>query len=181
MLIGSLWLCIPIVGWVLNMGHRIVVVHHLIHGDIQPWPAWGNLRELLRHGVITLAGMLLYLLPAAITGCVAYLLWSWAIGIIAGVFFVIGICAIPGYMTAYCAQFDHREVFNIRRSLQRVVHAGPAYWKAWGITLVALAGSFFGLLGFGVLFLFTSVWFWQAAAFCFANTMTRASTQLETR
>ena len=33
--------------------------------------------------------------------------------------------------------------------------------------------SFVGLLGLGVGFLFTSMWFWQVAAFCFATVFTR--------
>ncbi len=49
---------------------------------------------------------------------------------------------------------------------------GPAYWRAWSIALCALLLSFLGLLGFGVLFFVTSVWFWQVAGFSFATVFT---------
>jgi hypothetical protein len=42
-----------------------------------------------------------------------------------------------------------------------------------GIALAALACSFLGLLGLGVGFLFSSVWFWQVTGFSFASTMTQ--------
>ena len=38
-LIGALWLLVPGVGWVLNMGHRIVLVHNMMRGG-PAWPAW---------------------------------------------------------------------------------------------------------------------------------------------
>ncbi|HEX6912952.1 MAG TPA: hypothetical protein VF142_21260 [Longimicrobium sp.] len=41
--------------------------------------------------------------------------------------------------------------------------------RGWGIALSALAPSFLGLLGLGVGFLATSVWFWQGAGFSFAG------------
>ena len=51
------------------------------------------------------------------------------------------------------------------------MHAGPLYMKAWAIGLCAVAISFLGLFVFGVGFLVTSVWFWQVAAFSFANSL----------
>ena len=77
--------------------------------------------------------------------------------------------AIPGYMSHYCRRFDAREVFDPARALRRVRQGGRAYWRAWGITLAALAVSFVGLLGLGVGFLVTSVWFWQVAGYSFAT------------
>lgn len=47
------------------------------------------------------------------------------------------------------------------------------YFKAWIIGLAAVFVSFFGLLAFGIGFLITSVWFWQVAAFSFANAMNK--------
>lgn len=55
------------------------------------------------------------------------------------------------------------------RALSRALQGGRAYWKAWGIALSALAPSFLGLLGLGVGFLATSVWFWQGPGFSFAG------------
>ena len=60
-------------------------------------------------------------------------------------------------------------MFDPARALRRVRQGGRAYWHAWGITLAALAVSFVGLLGLGLGFLVTSVWFWQVAGYSFAT------------
>jgi len=44
-IIGGLWLLVPVVGWLMNMGHRIRVVHRMHHGR-PVWPAWSEPREL---------------------------------------------------------------------------------------------------------------------------------------
>lgn len=178
LLIGGLILFIPFVGWLLNMGHRIVVTHKMLHGDDNPWPAWGQPLDLLKHGLITFAGMVLYHIPAALAIILAQQLNSVLLYALAVVLWMLGTCVVPGYMTAYCVYYDAREVFNIIRSIKRVLNARSTYWKAWAITLCAMFTSFLGLLGFGLPFFWTSVWFWQAAAFCFANTMTRTSIDL---
>lgn len=189
---GGLWLLLcPPVGWLLNMGHRVVVTHRLLAGEQDPWPAWRNPGELFRHGLITFAGMVLYHLPATLLfAASAYwnIRWLWWA---AAILWLLATCVIPGYMTAYCRAYDPREVFNIPRSIRRVWRASmrgmagqssrkiagntdkaaPAgYWKAWTIALAALACSLLGLFGL-VLFLWTSVWFWQVAAFAFAKAM----------
>ncbi|MCA9276246.1 MAG: DUF4013 domain-containing protein [Phycisphaerales bacterium] len=180
LLIGGLVLLIPFVGWLLNMGHRIVVAHRMLHDDPNPWPAWGHPLELLKHGLITFAGMVLYHIPAAIVIIFAQQLNSVLLYALAALLWMLGTCVVPGYMTAYCVSYDPREVFNITRSIRRVLNARSTYWKAWAITFCAMLTSFAGLLGLGLLFFWTSVWFWQAAAFCFANTMTRTSIELPT-
>ena len=58
------------VGWLLNMGHRIQMVHHMQHG--RPcWPAWVGYRHLLKLGTVTFLGMVEYHLPAASVGLLA--------------------------------------------------------------------------------------------------------------
>lgn len=178
LLIGGLVLLIPFVGWLLNMGHRIAVTHEMINGNNEPWPAWSRPLQLLKHGLITFAGMVLYHIPAAIVIILAQQLNSVPLYALAALLWVLGTCVVPGYMTAYCVSYDAREVFNIPRSIKRVLNARSTYWKAWLITLCAMLTSFAGLLGLGLLFFWTSVWFWQTAAFCFANTMTRTSIEL---
>src|SRR5947207_6445747 len=74
---GALLLVLlPGIGWFLNMGHRIVVVHRMQHGE-PPWPAWKNYPQLLGHGLITFGDAVLLgpwprarvrLLGAAVTG-----------------------------------------------------------------------------------------------------------------
>jgi hypothetical protein len=168
-LIGALWLFVPGVGWVMNMGHRIVATHNALNGK-EPWPAWGT-PGILRHGLVTLLGMIVYHAPATFVGVLArefdsQLLWG-----VAGVLWLLATCLVPGYMTRYCVSFDIREIFDIRQSVVSVINSRAAYWYAWVIVLLLLCASFLGLVGFGVVFFLTSVWFWQSAAFCFASTM----------
>ena len=156
--IGAVLLFIPVVGWLLNMGHRIMMVHRMQHGHAA-WPSWSTPHVLLRHGVITFLGMVMYYLPAALFGTLSVMTDSawWLVPAALG--FVGATIAIPGYMSHYCVAFDPREIFDPACALRRCVQAGPAYWHAWGIALAALVLSFLGLLVFGVGFLFTSVWF----------------------
>ncbi len=165
---GGLWLLVPVVGWLLNMGHRIVMTHRMQHG-LPAWPAWNNYRALFRHGCITFLGMVEYHAPATIA---EFLAWRygmpWLHGL-AAILWVLATIAVPGYMSHYCYTLEAREVFHPFRALRRVFQGGRAYWHAWGIALAALALSFVGLLGLGIGFLFTSVWFWQVAGFSFAT------------
>jgi hypothetical protein len=169
---GAALLLLPGIGWLLNMGHRILFVHHMLHGR-EPWPAWRGYRQLLKHGVVTFGGMLYYYAPGLLLGWGAWRLRSPAMGALALVLCAAATVAIPGYMTHYCVRFDPREIYDPFRALSRVAQGGRAYWKAWGIALAALALSFLGLLALGVGFLVTSVWFWQVAGFSFASVFTQ--------
>ena len=171
-LIGALWLLVPGVGWLLNMGHRIMFVHQMHQGQ-PPFPAWRDHRALFKHGLVTFLGMLYYTTPAALLGAAG---WFWALPwlwVPAGVLWALATIAIPGYMTFYCREFDAREIFDPTRALRRVIQGGAAYWRAWAIVATMLALSFVGLLGLGVGFLATSVWFWQSAGFSFATVFTQ--------
>jgi hypothetical protein len=168
---GAVLLLIPVIGWILNVGHRIQFVHQMQNG--QPaWPAWDNYRQLFRKGLTTFLGMVYYYIPG-LTSTV----WGWQennrILIVSGtILLVLATLAIPGYMTHYCKSFDRSEIFNPFKSLRRVFQGGWLYWKAWGIALSALVLSFLGLAAFGIGFLVTSVWFWQVAGYSFANVFT---------
>ncbi len=171
-LIGALVFAIPVVGWILNMGHRIVITHRMQHGE-SPWPAWGDFPALLRHGMITLLGMIEYHAPAVLCGFAAwYLSIAW-LYVVAVLLWIPATVAVPGYMTHYFRRFDPAEVFNPLRAMRRVFQGGRAYWHAWSIVLVALTLSLSGLLVCGVGFLVTSVWFWQVAAFSFGSVFTQ--------
>jgi hypothetical protein len=170
--IGGLWLAVPVVGWLMNMGHRIRIVHRMHHG-LSPWPAWNDPMDLLFHGAVTFAGMAYYGAPGVLLMLLGAWLSSWLIGALGFLLWAGAVIAIPGYMSHYCRELDVREVFNPFRALGRVREGGLAYWKAWSIVLPTMLFSFVGLLGFGVGFLFTSVWFWQVAAFCFATVFTQ--------
>lgn len=169
---GALLLCVPVVGWVLNMGHRIAMTRRMQQG-LPAWPAWIGYRTLLFHGTVTFLGMVEYHTPAAACGATAWWLgWSnlWPVAIC---LWLMATAAVPGYMTHYCHSLDVREVFNPFRALRRVLEGGREYWHAWMIVLLALGCSFMGILAFGIGFLVTSVWFWQVAGFSFAIVFTQ--------
>ncbi len=167
-LIGAALLLLPGVGWLLNMGHRVMFVHRMMHGE-EAWPSWRGWTALLKHGAITFAGMLYYYAPGLILGWWAWRRDSAGLAAAAAVLLILATVAIPGYMTHYCRAFDPREIYDPFRALARAFQGGRAYWHAWAIALSALAISFVGLLGLGVGFLATSVWFWQVAGFSFAR------------
>lgn len=170
--IGGLWLLVPVFGWLLNMGHRIRVVHRLQRGE-EPWPAWGAPGELLLHGCWTFLGMAFYGAPGlALIG----LGWWGAqplLSALGGGVLLLAIIAIPGYMSHYCRAYDRREIFDPRRALSRVRQGGAAYWRAWSYVIPTMLLSLLGLPLLVVGFVWTSVWFWQVAAFCFATVFTQ--------
>lgn len=162
---AALLVLLPGLGWLLNMGHRIQMVHRMQHG-LDPWPSWQDYPRLMRDGTVTFLGMLSYYTPG-------FLVWyfkdfAWALP-----WLVVATLAIPGYMTCYCRAFDPSEIFNPFRAFSRALKGGRAYWRAWAIALRALALSFLGL-PFGLGFLITSVWFWQVAGFSFASVFNAA-------
>ncbi len=172
LVIGALWLFVPVVGWLLNMGHRVRVVHRMQKGQY-PWPAWGDPMELLKHGALTFLGMMMYGLPGVSLACLGA--WLRVVPlVVAGVLlWLAAVIAIPGYMSHYCKAYDPREIFDPFRALARVRQGGLAYWKAWAMVVPLMLLSFVGLCFFGVGFNFTSVWFWQSAAFSFGTVFTQ--------
>lgn len=167
-LIGAAWLLVPFIGWLMNMGHRVVMVHRMMQG-LPPWPSWGRPLQLLGHGLVTFGGMVYYYLPGAALGWAGWRMDSVPLMAAGALLLALATLAIPGYMTHYCRAYDPREIYDPVRALSRALQGGRAYWRAWGIALSALALSFVGLLGLGVAFLATSVWFWQVAGFSFAR------------
>jgi len=169
---GALWLLVPGIGWLLNMGHRIVMVHRMQQG-LPPTDAWREYGQLLKHGTLTALGMLLYATPGLLMLIAALRFERGALLALAAPLLIAAVLAIPGFMSHYCRRFDAREIFSPARALSRVRQGGALYWKAWGIAIVALALSFSGLLLFGLGFLVSSVWFWQVAGFAFASVFTQ--------
>jgi hypothetical protein len=171
-LLGAALVLVPVVGWLLNMGHRIEMVHKMHHRE-PAWPSWNNYGRLLKSGIITLLGMIYYYLPGAILAYVGFHAHMPWLGVLAVGLLLLATITIPGYMTHYCRNYDAREIFDPLRAFGRVLQGGQLYWKAWAIALSALALSFLGLLVLGIGFLATSVWFWQVAGFSFASVFTK--------
>ena len=172
LLVGGIWLFVPVVGWLLNMGHRVRVVHRMQRGEY-PWPAWGDPLELLKHGALTFLGMVFYGSPGVALACAGAWLRVVPLVIVGAILWLAAVVAIPGYMSHYCKAYDVREIFNPFRALSRVRQGGRAYWKAWAVVVPIMLLSFVGLAFFGVGFNFTSVWFWQSAAFSFGTVFTQ--------
>jgi hypothetical protein len=169
---AALLVLLPGLGWLLNMGHRIKVVHRMQHGQT-PWPAWNDYGGLFKHGLVTLGGMIAYYAPGAGLLFAAWKTESLALGAFALVLLTGATIAIPGFMSHYCRRFDPAEIYNPLRALRRCLQGGASYWHAWAIALAALGFSFAGFFGLGIGFLVTSVWFWQVAGFSFASVFTR--------
>jgi hypothetical protein len=167
-----LWLLVPGIGWLMNMGHRIRVVHRMHRGET-PWPAWDDPLDLLKHGTMTFLGMAFYGWPGVGLVGMGLRLGSGPLVAVGAFLWGVAVVAIPGYMSHYCKRLDPREIFDPFRALGRVRQGGRAYWKAWGIVVPAMLLSFLGLLLGGVGFALTSVWFWQVAAFSFATVFTQ--------
>ncbi|MFN0200625.1 MAG: hypothetical protein ACKVTZ_03855 [Bacteroidia bacterium] len=167
-LIGAALLLIPIWGWIANLGHRIIYTHKLLKGE-PPFPSWSDFGNITKHGLVTLAGMVLYHSPAS---CVLFLYRQYshpALLILGIVLWIMGTLLVPGYMTRYCIAFDWRVIPKPLDCLKAILKMGSYYWRAWAFVLSAMAISFLGLLGFGLGFLITSVWFWQVAAYSFTS------------
>jgi hypothetical protein len=169
---GALLLLVPFIGWILNMGHRIEMVHNMQNGR-PPWPAWGNYYKIFKNGAITFLGMLYYYTPGLGMYTLGWYFENWALKFLAVLLFIFATLAIPGYMSHYCKNFDVQEIFNPIQASHRIFQGGVLYWKAWSIALSALIVSFLGLFFFGIGFLITSVWFWQVAGYSFANVFTK--------
>ncbi len=167
-IIGGLYLLVPIYGWILNMGHRIIMTHQMQHGE-SAWPAWKNKTALLKHGSLTFLGMVQYHTPAVICEFCGRYYNIPALNILGIILWIMATIIVPGYMSHYCLKYDWREIFDPRKAVTRVFQLGLPYFHAWFIALLALVLSFSGLILGGIGFLFTSVWFWQVAGFSFAS------------
>ena len=107
-LFGAVLVLVPLVGWLLNMGHRIEMVHRM-HHEQPAWPSWNNYGRLLRSGIITFLGMVYYYLPGAVLGIISFHTRQPWLGVLASVLLLLATVAIPGYMTHYCRNYDARE------------------------------------------------------------------------
>src|SRR5687767_8751226 len=94
-IIGGLWLLVPVYGWLINMGHRIVMVHKMQNGQ-EAWPSWNNYPYLLKHGLLTFFGMVEYHVPAAV---VEYAAWRYqlpGLHVVGGVLWIAATLVVPG-------------------------------------------------------------------------------------
>lgn len=167
-------LLLPI-GWILNLGARLDVVHRLHAGSppyfrgMRPW------RHTFRRGCVSAVTIFFYLLPANISFAASgSLIYShgWKlpalVTLTVGVsLFILGVFTLPGCMTVYACEKDPSVLFDPARAFRRAWKHRGLYAKAWGIALLSILTSFFGLLALGIGFFFTSAWAWEVVGYAF--------------
>src|SRR4051812_11522462 len=80
-LVGALWLLTTLPGWVLNLGHRLEVVHRLYRDEQPPFRGFGPVLFTLQRGLTAWFAIALYLSPAALLATAAWLLWPGGAGL----------------------------------------------------------------------------------------------------
>lgn len=161
-----MWL--PLLGFVLNMGYRLQLVRRMQQGE-RLWPGWNNWSCLLRQGSVATAAIVFYNIPVLLCIGLAAVFWSWRLLVLSLVIGLFVTFFIPGFMTFYAHDQNLAHVISPWLAWGRVVAGGWIYVRAWGIVCCACFLSFLGLAVFGIGFAWTSVWFWQVAAFCFSR------------
>ena len=177
--VGGLRLLVPLVGWIVNLGHRLEVVHGLVHGLVHgPRPVFPGFRPvapLLRKGLRAFGAIVLYLAPSATLALVAATATEGAVRTAAFVgaaaLLGLGVFVLPGGMTWNAAHDDMSMLHRPDRAWRRAREGGWDSVAAWGIALVAITLSFAGLVVAGVGFLFTSAWAWHVAGYAFSTSL----------
>ena len=164
-------LLIPLVGWVLNMGHRLDVVYRIYHQEPPYYRGFAPWRRTFVRGLKAATAILVYLSPAIAFGTAAWLTWDWRLLLAAAGFFAAGVFILPGGMTYNAAFDDISYLYRPDRALQRALEGGRDYLWAWVVALSAICLSLLGLLGLGVGFFYTSVWAWMVVGYAFSRTL----------
>jgi hypothetical protein len=176
-LMGGAWMFLLVIGWILNLGHRLEVVGRLYRGDAPYFRGFVPLGYVFRRGLIAASAIFCYLLPALVSFILALIMALNAVsgaalvGGIGLVFFVLGVFTLPGCMTVYACEGDARILTHPLTAFRRAWAQRRHYLYAWGIALLAIGLSLFGLLLLGVGFFFTSVWAWQVVGYAFTVAM----------
>jgi hypothetical protein len=171
---GALLLATFLVGWILNLGHRLEVVRRVFHDEppyFRGFTPWG---KTFARGLGAFCAIACYLSPAAFLAVGAFLARGAigiVLGVVAAVVFVVAIYALPGGMTYNAAYGDLSYLYRPDKALRRAIEGGSDYVRAWGIAIAAMVLSTLGLLAFGVGFFFTSVWAWSVVGYAFSRAL----------
>jgi hypothetical protein len=175
-------LLLPI-GWILNLGARLDVVHRLFNDDVPYFRGFKPWRWTFRRGCISATTIVCYLTPAMLSGTAGwyahhiglsrFVVAVWIASAVAA--FALGVFTLPGCMTVYACENDSQVLWYPARAFRRARQAGAVYRKAWLISLAAVGLSTLGLLALGVGFIFTSVWAWEVVGYAFTIAMYSAS------
>lgn len=167
------------IGWILNLGARLDVVHRFYTEDKPYFRAFKPLKQTFLRGCVSATTIFCYLFPANVFFTTAFLLNFYdqsplyvSISSVFGLLlFILGVYTLPGCMTVYACELDPDVLKDPVRAFIRARGNHEIYMKAWIISISAILLSFFGLLFFIVGFFFTSVWAWEVVGYAFTVAM----------
>lgn len=175
LLIGGSLLFLLIPGWILNLGHRLEVVHCLANNTPPYYRGYRPWSKTFLRGLTAFFAIALYLSPAIIFGALSFLIKCSAgalfCSLTAGILFLLAVFILPGGMTYNAAFQDMSFLYRPDKALRRALAGGRDYLFAWIIALSAIFISFLGLLALGVGFFYTSVWAWQVVGYSFSRAL----------
>lgn len=173
--IGGTLLVTLLPGWILNLGHRLELVHRLAANDRPAFRGFSPWGFTFVRGLQAFLAISVYLSPCLIMGAIAWVLWSSKLfvgaagfGSVSFFLFVGGVYVLPGGMTRNAAYRDMSYLYRPDRAYQIARQGGLRYLKAWLIALTSIVLSFLGLLAAGIGFLYTSVWAWMVVGYAFS-------------
>lgn len=191
--IGGTLLLLTLPGWILNLGHRLDVVQRVYHDDPPYFRGFAPFRATYVRGLRAFCAISLYLSPAALLGAAALALAPDGHGLdalraspltwrpagtatctllaLALSAFALAIFSLPGGMTYNAAFNDISYLYRPDRAFRRAVAGGRAYLRAWLIGASAILLSTLGVVGFGIGFLYTSVWAWSVVGYAFSRSL----------
>jgi hypothetical protein len=177
-LVGGLLLFALLIGWILNLGHRLEVVRRVFHDDEPYHRGFAPWRRTFVRGLGAFFAIGCYLSPSVVTGALSVLAFRAGLGLLAVLLavvavsaFVLAIYTLPGGMTYNAAFGDLSYLYRPDKAFRRAVAGGRAYVHAWGIAITAMLLSLLGLLALGVGFFFTSVWAWSVVGYAFSRAL----------
>jgi uncharacterized membrane protein len=172
--VGGLLLLTLLFGWILNLGHRLEVVHRLANQDAPYFRGFAPWQLTFRLGLRAFTAITLYLMPSilfALLAMAAHDILQTILFIFALIFFLLAIFVLPGGMTHNAATRDMTLLYRPDKAWAIAKSGGRRYLKAWLIALTAVTLSLAGLLVFGIGFLFSSVWAWSVVGYAFSRAL----------
>jgi len=177
--VGGTVLFIPPVGWILNLGHRLDVVYRLAQGSPPYFRGFKPWTYTFKRGLQAFFAIVAYLSPSGMVGAAALARWyvagadtvAWSLAALSVLLFSLAIFTLPGGMTINAARRDMSYLYRPDKAFRRAMEGGRRYLKSWAIALSAISLSFVGLVGFGVGYLYTSVWAWSVVGYAFSRAL----------
>lgn len=178
-LVGGTVLLIPLVGWILNLGHRLDVVYRLAERSPPYCRGFNPWKQTFQRGLHAFYAIVSYLSPSGLFGVAALSRWyvaggdtvAWCFAAVSALLFALAIFTLPGGMTINAARRDMSYLYRPDKGFRRALEGGRRYLKSWAIALSAIALSFVGLVFLGIGYLYTSVWAWSVVGYAFSRAL----------